>query len=123
MAKIWNITDHPKTDAPGVTWMVLGRSVKPGRFVRIPDARLVRAHKVQKDVEAGNLYIGEQPPPDYVKAKKPPRATLEAGVARSHGEVPTEAIAAEAPAVVEKVLTEDVTVEDGFSVRRNRKRG
>jgi len=118
MAKIWNITDHPRTDAPGVTWMVLGRAIKPGRFVRIPDERLTHAHKVHKDVEAGNLYIGEQPPPDYVKAKKPPRVVLDKGVIRSHGAVPAEAIAAEASAIMEKVLTEEVAVEESFSVRR-----
>ena len=85
MARIWNITDHPKTDRKPAVLMVLGRSIRPGKSITVADDRLVNAHKVHRAVTSGKLYIGTKPPADYTAAKRPKKAILAAGVTRSHG--------------------------------------
>lgn len=81
--KIWNITDAPASPVPAQSRMVLGRVIKPGRSLRVTKDRLVNAHKLMADVEAGLLYIGNVPPKAYVAVKRPPRAKLAAGVGRA----------------------------------------
>lgn len=101
MAKVWNITDHPGTDCPTRVMMVLGRSVRPGKCINVPDDRLVNAHKVNRAVKAQKLFIGPRPPADYLLAKKRGmKAELAIGVARAHGPAaaasdPTQVTAAE----------------------------
>lgn len=85
MAKVWNITDHPATDLPARVMMVLGRSIRPGKCINVPDERLVRAHKVHRAVAAGKLFIGPNPPVDYLKAKRPTKLTIPDGAGRAHG--------------------------------------
>ena len=89
MAKVWNITDHPGTALPTRVMMVLGRSVRPGKCINVPNDRLVNAHKVNRAVAAKKLFIGPKPPLDYLLAKgKGLRAELAPGVKRAHGPMP-----------------------------------
>ena len=87
MVHVWNISDDPTTKVTGRTLMVLGRNVAPGRYVRVPEARLTNAHKLNKDIAAGLFYVGRKPPQGYLDAKKPPRATFPKGHGRAHGPV------------------------------------
>lgn len=84
--RIWNITDHPSTEIAPQSVMVLGRTLHPGRSMRVEESRLEKAYKVDKDVAAGLLFIGEQPPMDYQAFRSVSRARLPRGVARAHGE-------------------------------------
>ena len=105
--RIWNITDHPTTDVEARTLMILGRSCLPGRYVQVDSELLKNAHKLQEDVKKHLVFIGAQPPAAYTQSKKPTRAPYPKGSAREHGELPVEAIAAAAPATVEKALHEN----------------
>lgn len=86
MAKVWNISDHPGTkDVPRVL-MIMGNSVNPGRSTRVDDSALVNAHKLNRLIEAGLVYVGDRPPRDYQVKKTPPKADLPAKASRAHGE-------------------------------------
>lgn len=84
MTRVWNITDDVNPDVKPQNLVVLGSFLKPGRFVAVDEALLVRAHKVHAAVKAGLLYIGKKPPSTYAMMKKPPRAKLADGVAKAH---------------------------------------
>lgn len=85
MKKVWNITDHPRTGVTPHALVLFGKRVIPGRYVKVEDAQLKGAHKLQKDIDAGLVYVGEKPPTDYATLHNPPRATLPKGHVRSHG--------------------------------------
>ena len=119
MVKVWNITD---ANGKGQNRMVLGKTVKPGRAVNVDEARLAKAHKVHRDVDAQLLYIGPRPPAWYLAKKKPARARADArrvgpdgrlenpaeaqvAVSKGHGKLPAKAAATEV-AVEEKAEEE-----------------
>lgn len=105
MAKVWNITDHPGTDRPTRVMLVLGRSVRPGKCINVPEDRLVNAHKVNRAVAAKKLFIGPKPPMDYLLAKaKGLRAELAPGTKRAHGPMPEVPLSGEAEAAAGKAL-------------------
>lgn len=91
MARIWNITDHPGTAHTPRVMMVLGRSIRPGKSINVPDERLAHAKKVQKAVVAKKLAIGSKPPASYLVAKNLTRLEMPAGAKRSHGPKVAEA--------------------------------
>lgn len=113
MTRVWNVTSDPSTDVELQNLMVMGRLLRPGQSMQVDDAKLKTAHKVQKDVGLKLLAIGKGTPAYLAAGAK---ARLPATVARSHGEVPVEAIAADAPAKVEAVLSEKVEVKDEVEV-------
>ena len=80
MTRVWNITDDVNPAVKPQNLVVLGSFLKPGRFVAVDEAHLVRAHKVHMAVKAGLLYIGKKPPSTYAMMKSPPRAKLADGV-------------------------------------------
>lgn len=123
MVRIWNISDHPNTSVEPCTLMVLGRTVAPGRSVMVEQDRLAAAHKLQRDIERQLLFVGDALPADYRAAKQAPRAKVSKDAASAHGEAPVEAIAAAAPAVVEKALTPEVVEEKGdrYQSKKNKK--
>lgn len=102
--RVWNITNDSNPEVAPQNLRVLGKLLVPGRFVEVDEAKLKTAHKVHADVGRGLLFIGKKLPAGYVKARKPPRAKLRAGVARlgpAHNRPP-------------KVVLEDtVTVGEG----------
>ena len=127
LVRVWNITDDANN--PDVTphnRMVLGKVVKPGRSVKVDEARLKLAHKVKRQVEAKLLHIGNQPPAGYVRQKKPPRAVVDArlvddkgtrhgpkvDVAPGHGQVPAELIAKESEGAIAKAAGEEPKAEE-----------
>lgn len=89
MQRIWNVTDWPGKKLGNRNLMVLGKVTPPGRAVQVEEGRLKRAHKVKKLIDKGFLFVGPRPPAAYLAAKKPPRALLEDGVARTHGAMAT----------------------------------
>lgn len=94
MTRVWNITDSANPKVAPQNLRVLGKLVVPGRSVEADEAALKKAHKVHADVARGLLFIGKKLPASYVKVKKPPRAKLAAGVARTgiaHNRPPQEA--------------------------------
>jgi hypothetical protein len=104
MTRVWNVTNDPSTDVLAQNLMVLGKLLKPGQSMQVEEASLKTAHKVTKDVGLKLLAVGKTPPSYLVAGVK---ATLPVTVARAHGEVPVEAIAADAPAAVEDKLSEE----------------
>ena len=101
MQRVWNITDDAsKPEIASQVMMVLGAKVRPGRFVKIDDARLKTAHKVHKDVENGLLFIGDKPP--YRGRKK--LVKLPDGVGRAHGQVSVAPVVEEAKEKVEELV-------------------
>jgi len=115
--RVWNVTDDPTNDVTPHNRMVLGKTLKPGRSVKVDTERLAKAHKVNREVEAGYLHIGDQPPAAYTAAKSKKRAKPDArqvqngrmvgsapGVSRAHGPV------AVAP-------SEEIKVEDKVEVK------
>ena len=134
--RVWNITDDANTDVTPHTRMVLGKVIKPGRSVLVDAERLEGATKVQREVKAGHLFIGEQLPAQYAGQKKPPRATADARivdahgrqvgekveVAHGHGEFPAAAIVAEGEKKIELTLTEEIKVEDSVELREESNR-
>jgi len=136
--KVWNVTDDPSTDHAGRTIMVMGRNLPPGRFMRVDAERLKKSKKVQKDVAAKLLFIGNDLPAEYLKAMKPVRTGLPIGA--NHGHKPMveakEEAVAEAkepvempenmPEPTEETTTEsseEETSEDEHGGRRRRRRG
>lgn len=122
MEKIWNISPS--------TRMVLGRTIAPGKFIRVPPERMKNAHKIMGEVADGLLFVGAQLPPALLRAQNPAKAAFTLGAARAHGTVPVEAVSAEASAAVETKLVETVedapaveTTDDGSHYRRRGKRG
>jgi hypothetical protein len=77
MTRIWNITDGGQPGMKAHTRTVLGRSVKPGRAIRVEEAALKNAHKVNREIQAGFLHVGNTPPSWYAAKKKPPRAKVQ----------------------------------------------
>jgi len=116
MAKVWNITDHPKTSVTSRVMMVLGRSVRPGKCINVPDDRLVGAHKVHRAVEARKLFVGARPPHDYLMAKHPPRVELHKSVTRSHGPLAISRVTAD---MVEPVLGDSVGDKEEVTAELN----
>jgi hypothetical protein len=121
LIRVWNITDDANN--PKVTphnRMVLGKVIKPGRSVKVDEARLKLAHKVKKEVASKFLHIGDQLPPGYMHQKRPPRAVADSrlvddkgrlhgakkDVAPGHGQVPAELIAKESGAAISKAAGE-----------------
>jgi hypothetical protein len=119
MTRIWNVTDDPSTDVVAQKVVVLGKEIMPGRFIQVDEAVLEHAHKLKVEIEQKHVYIGKNPPAQYASVKKPAKAGLNPLIARSHGEVPMEAIKAAAPAVVEEKMAETPAVE-GTSKKKNR---
>jgi len=121
MVRVWNITDDTNPDVKPHNRMVLGKVLKPGQAVKVDEARLARAHKVHKDVKAGYLHIGNQPPVSYTSVKKPPRAKADARRVDEHGKAKGQPVApahghgnAEAPVLEVKdevAVTEEVAAE------------
>lgn len=109
LTRVWNITSDPSTDVVAQNLMVMGKTLRPGQSMQIDEKALATAHKVKKDVGLKLLAIGKTAPA-YLLTKK--KAVLSADIARGHGGVPVEAIAADAPAKVEAKLEEKVTVTD-----------
>jgi len=120
MSMVWNLTDDPTTEHAPRILVVLGKRVRPGRFVRVDEERLEKAHKIHKDVENGLLYIGDKPPDHYTAVKNPLAAVLGPG-SRSHGQLPPKV------EVVDEVKVEDeVTLtpsETTYSGKGKRKKG
>jgi len=115
--KVWNISDHPETDVEAQNLFLYGRSVAPGRFVRVPDEALKNPRKLMKEVAAGLAHLGETPPEDYLKARKPPKAEKPLNGVFAHGalletkaEEPQEEKPEEAPKEEPKV--EEKTTEE-----------
>ena len=126
--RIWNITDDPANDHSPRGLMVFGRSVPPGRYVLVDTARLEGAHKLNKDVDNGLVYVGSRP--SYVAARQMPRLTLPEGVNRAHHSVsapsePTHVAlyGSDKPVVLDSSSTsvEDVSIEPPAPKRRRRK--
>jgi hypothetical protein len=112
MAKVWNITDHPGTSLPPRVMMVLGRSIRPGKCINVQDALLVNAHKVNRAVKAGKLFIGPKLPGDYLLAKnRGVKVELPDGVARAHGPV----------AGATKVLKDKPVVKEAVTAKLKKK--
>lgn len=108
--RVWNITDDANPDVKPQNLRVLGKLVKPGRFVTVEEAALKRSHKVNADVGRGLLFIGKRLPASYTKLRKPARAKLADGVGRV-------ALTANRPAPKKVVELEDeVKVEDAAAV-------
>lgn len=85
MKRVWNVTDDPRTDIRPCSLMIFQKSVAPGRYVNVPDARLAKAKKIYKDSEAGLVYIGDQLPEGYLRAKETIHLKVPEGHARAHG--------------------------------------
>lgn len=126
MTRIWNVTDDPSTDVVAQKVVVLGKEIMPGRFIQVDEAVLERAHKLQAEIDQKHVYIGKNPPGRYAAIKKPAKAGLNVMIARSHGEVPVEAIKAAAPGVVEEKISEtpvaDAQPEESQGSRRKNKK-
>jgi hypothetical protein len=123
-AYIWNISDHPATDVKPMVVMVLGKNIAPGRCLKVSAEDLAVAKKVQKLAGDKVVHIGKDLPADYISAKKGTKATLSKGIARAHGEMPTEAIAEDAPKAIEdvKVVETETETDSEGSYKRNKKR-
>jgi len=110
MQKVWNITDGPRYRGAARTIMLFGKTVPPGRYVLVPEARLARAHKLVKDIDAGMVHVGDLPG-WYLASKKPPRVPFPIGHSRAHGPAleksPTldKEVSAKVDAAVDKVTT------------------
>ena len=92
MKKIWNITDHPETEVETRVVVVFGQKILPGGYIRVEDEQLVNAHKLEKDIAAGLVSVGDEPPAGYLIAKGVmPAATVKSRV-QVHGESLTPAI-------------------------------
>lgn len=87
LTRVWNITDGGQQDVKSHNRMVLGESLKPGRYVQVDEASLEGATKLHADVDAKMLHIGKRPPEWYLKLKKPPRAVVDARVVTDKGEL------------------------------------
>lgn len=84
--RVWNITDDPRRkDIAGVQLMILQKLVKPGAFVTLPDSETGGA-KLLEDQKRGLIWIGDQLPAGYLKAKNAKKVVLKEGVKRAHGE-------------------------------------
>lgn len=115
MTRIWNVSDDERTNVRPQTVMVLGKPLKPGKYVKVDEALLKRAHKVKKDVGNKLLFIGLSAPKAYADKKNPPRAKLPKSVNRAHG-LTHAAISEEAVKKVDKVLTDKVEVTEEAAV-------
>ena len=84
--KVWNVTDGPGFKGRARALMLFGKTVAPGRYVDVKGEQLKNAHKIQKDVAAGMVYIGNTLPDSYAatRAKTKPRFPTKA--VRAHGE-------------------------------------
>jgi hypothetical protein len=121
--RVWNITDDTNPDVKPHTRMVLGKVLKPGQAVTVDAARLAKAHKVKRDVEAGFLYIGAKPPASYTAVKRPPRAKADARRVKSDGSfegttpvAPAKAHGIVIPPKPEAAAEDKVEVKDDVSV-------
>lgn len=86
MKRVWNVSDDPRRkDVQPRTLMIFQKSVAPGRYVNVPDARLAKAKKIYQDVEAGLVHIGDQLPEGYLRAKETIHLKVPEGHARAHG--------------------------------------
>lgn len=118
VTRVWNISDHPATKVEARTVTIFGRPCAPGRYVLVSSEQLKNARKIEAEVAAKMLHVGDQPPEDYVRAKSVPRAPFPKGAARAHGKPPVEAISTEAPAVVDTQLKETSGEQEGHRKRR-----
>lgn len=84
MEKVWNLTDDPRTEGPGITMMLFGKSVLPGRCVKVPEDMVKASKKIQVDIDAGRVAVGRRPPQGYLDAKAPPKAVRPAGSEVNH---------------------------------------
>lgn len=85
MTRVWNITDGGQKGVHPHNRMVLGKQIKPGHFLKVDESRLAGATKIEKDVSAGMLHVGGQPPQWYAQKKKPPRAVADGRIVDSDG--------------------------------------
>lgn len=125
MQKVWNVTDWPGKNLGNRNMMILGKVTPPGRALHVEEDLLARAHKVNALIKEGLLYVGPRPPAEYLKAKKPPRAVVDArkveasgamvgekvAVATAHGVLPAEAIAEDASAKIKEDVEPEEVVE------------
>jgi hypothetical protein len=100
---VWNISDQLDNELKSMVISVLGKTIAPGKCVKVPMSVIKSAHQLKKLEAAGLIFIGKEP--GYQASKK--ALVLPDKVARSHGEVPTDAIVAEAPKAVDNALKED----------------
>jgi hypothetical protein len=119
VTRVWNISDHPATKVVSRMITIFGQPCAPGRYVLVNDEQLKDAHKLDQDVAAKMLYVGDQPPADYVAAKATPRAPFPKGASRAHGQAPLAAVSDAAPAFVEHTFAEG----DSEGSRNKRRRG
>lgn len=84
MSKIWNITDSPSVDISSHSRMVFGQRVHPGKYMRVDEKMLEKAHKVQADIDRGYLYVGDKPPQKYLVALNRVRLQYPANGVRTH---------------------------------------
>jgi len=115
MAKIWNVSDHPKLKSPGHVRAIYGKLVAPGHCAQIDDEVLEGATKLEREIAAGLLFVGDLPPADYRAAKGQIQTRLPRKAIRSHGistGVAPEVQKVELTEIVENVVvTEKVKVE------------
>lgn len=84
--RLWNITDHPNTPLPPEDFVVFDQRLRPGRYINVPTEVLDESEKLKRDVAAGILYRGYEPPADYLAAKGAVRAERAPGSFSGHGE-------------------------------------
>lgn len=85
--KVWNVTDWPGKGHKLQSFILFGRTVFPGKSVKVPVDDL-QGSLLKKLVDQGFLYVGQQAPVEYltVKGKVLARAPREA--TRTHGDTP-----------------------------------
>lgn len=114
MTRVWNVTSDPSTNVPVQNLMVLGKLLKPGQSMQVDEGELKTAHKTTKNIAAGLLAVGKTAPGFLARAAK---ATLPAGLARSHGAVDAKpevkAVEVKAPARAETKAEEPKREENG----------
>ena len=93
MKKVWNITGMPGGH-PARTIMLFGQSVRPGRYVKVEDDQLKRAHKTKNDAELGFVHIGDKLPKGYPGMLNIPRVASSPKRVEGHG---SRAVAAPTP--------------------------
>jgi len=98
MKKVWNVTGMPGGH-PARTLMLFGQSVRPGRYTKVEDDLLKRAHKTKKDAELGFVHIGDKLPKGYPGMLNIPRVASSPKRVAGHG---SKAVAAPTPASPKK---------------------